>query len=341
MSSSSVKSLSACIPSILLIPHYKYYLQVLFDGSFPVFVAVTISNGVTSFIHAIASSSAIDDETSLIIALNFIYSLFFGYILGVYIMVNSSSMTYLQKFSTYIHSVAIENASFAWFSTVSLIILKRVYDGSSHNFGDAFAAWLVTVFIVILIIYVTNIGRRIYRGKNIDEKIVSNLIEFDSGSFSLAIAFGFTIIIAAAIVSNESTNYLSGVDDVTSTNDDSGDGHDVSIPYIAYVFFITGLVVGYEYYRIYREEVIEARLQANESIQDKSSSSTSNFLSHFIKKVDSMFFAWDERNITKKTLSELFAAIRGDLVTCAWYSWSILAFQVCSSIHSSIIHSRC
>lgn len=325
MSSSSAQSTwSNYLLSMLQIPHYKYYLQVLFDGSFPVFVAVSISSAVTSVIHAIADSSSTSDDTSLIIGLNFIYSLFFGYILGIYVMMNSKRWISVQKFSNYIHQVAIQNASFAWYSTVSLIILKRIYNGSSYNFGDAFAAWLVTFVVVILIIYTTNILRSIYHRNNIDDKSIANLIEFDSGSFSLAIAFGFTIIIAAAIVSNESTDYITGVDDLSPTNDDNGDSHDISVPYIAYVLFITFLVVGYEYYRIYREESLES----NQDHLHRKPSLSSNTLSRFFRKTDAIFFGWDEKNITKTTLTELFRAIRGDLVTSAWYSWSILAFQV-------------
>ena len=128
--------------SVMKTRYRRQYFKELFDGVTPVFVGATINRAVTTVIGAM-----IGNNTSDAIAINFVYSLFVAHGISYLIAVKVPSTWNLFP---YVFRLSIENAGFAWLSTLTLIILKWMYQ--DKNPGLAFVAWVVLVVLVLILI---------------------------------------------------------------------------------------------------------------------------------------------------------------------------------------------
>ena len=306
---------------LFIIKDFNSHFKTLFEGALPVFVAATISRAVTTFIDGMTG-----DNLPLIITLNFIYALVFGHILGFIIMVKVETETILH---TYLIRLAIENASFAWLQTFSLIILKRLYNNDSQHIGPVLGAWIVSVTIVLSLVYATNYLRHVIFPIT-SKKIQTHLLEFDSETFALAIAFTFTIIIASLIYSNESSNYITGIDDVQPLDNDYELDNSVDWLYLLYAMFVTVIVTIIEYYNGFPRlsPYITATHEPLLNLSDERLSSlTTTTTNTFSNRFNQIFFNWDNDNNAKHAFTHLFMTTRGYLVASAWYAYSVLSFQ--------------
>lgn len=348
----------SCLETVFFINNWKYHSSLLFCDSLPVLTAATITRASSAIVNAINYQNS--SNLSFVIGLNLAIAVIFGYVLGLIVMIKLNDSN---SFNQYLHRLSIENSSFLWQTAVTLIIIKWIYNG--ENYFVAIGSWIAVVFIVILILYFSNLIRHIWFISHITNEVQENLIEFDSETFSLSIAFGLTMIIASAIYSNASPNYLSGIDDIQPIDDDNFNARIAEWCFILYAIFITAFIFWVESYELFdwkfstqtitdeqfssNSEQPESRYSVNDDfleMPDASNTSVSadsiasslkynlnskyslkSFFSIF-KQIDSFLFKWDSNQNLKRSYSQLFQTFRAYIVACAWYAWSILSFQV-------------
>ncbi len=206
------------------------HLVGFLHGVIPVMSAATISRAVSQFLVACIGNGDISDQ----IVAYFIYSLFVAHTLGYLVALYMKGV----KNFEYYFGLATDNASFSWNSTLTLAIINWLY--TEKSLGIALAAWFCLIVLVFLVIYLSNFVQDKVIRPSKDTKFV--LRNFESESFALAISYSFTVIIAASIYKNNSTNYLSNTDDINSTMDDSKTSG-LDWLFFGYVLIITAILV--------------------------------------------------------------------------------------------------
>lgn len=170
--------------------------------------AAAIAKAGEQFLYSCIGSGDISD----LIAVYFVYSLCAAHVIGYLVALFLDKKHPLFE---YYFGLATDNAGFSWNTTLTLVIINWLYNDKS--FGVAVVAWLFLVILVVLVIYGSNYVQDQVIEPSKDTKYV--LRNFESEAFALAISYSFTVIIAATIYKNDSTEYLSNTDDVNSADD--------------------------------------------------------------------------------------------------------------------------
>lgn len=330
----------------LILRHHRSHWDNLLRGTIPIFVAACISRAVGTILSAMAGSGNI----GINIAINVIYALFIAHVIG-YIVVLYVPET--NELVDYYVDLANDNASFAWSTSLTLVILNWLYN--TENVIIAIASWFILLFLVCCVIYVASfLQSRII--KPVPE-IQQRLRNFESESFALAVAYSLTVIIAVSIYRNASTNYLSDTDDLNSTNDDGRDFSDASWLYLLYLLLITMLMVVYQRHLGFRKKRKEAKSMSISEENDNHGRNGENrdlFVSEDNDDSDlpmSMFAdedsdeeeedsnssqhalwdwlcPWDRHRNCWRTFRAFYYTSIGYLVSSGWTVWSLLTFEV-------------
>jgi hypothetical protein len=265
----------------------------LFEGSLPVFVAATIS----SFIDSLLDYSA-NQLVHTRIGLQIVYAVFSH--MMVYVV--ALGIPEARNLFSFIFAVSSDNASFAWNSAVSLIILKAMYN---KHLAYAFSAWVVSIIVITLLVQLSNSMQRKYL--KCSDAVTHLLFQFDSESFALSLSYSLTVIIAFAIYSNESTDYLSYTDDVRPILDDDPKSNvDSDNIFLGYTFVISIVLMLSQW-------IIDRRRRfRNES---------------FNRTPFSPDVLDDHRCFDSSSSLRLFETFISFSTGCAWHVWSVLTFQ--------------
>lgn len=206
----------------------KSYLLLceLFDNTLPVFVAATISRASTSIIELMSPT------LSVAIGLTFVYAFCILQVIGIIVCTSFNHKSTL--FNYYLH-VVTECTGFGWKEFVTLILLRWLF--IRKDIGAGFGAWLLICFIAFLMVYVFNAVLALYVRP--PTKIYSVLRQFNTDAVALAIAFGFTLVIASEIYPTDSSSSLAGTDDIMEDPDDIEDGQRMGWIFALYAFGIT------------------------------------------------------------------------------------------------------
>ena len=206
----------------------KSYLLLceLFDNTLPVFVAATISRASTSIIELMSPT------LSAAIGLTFVYAFCILQVIGMIVCTSFNHKSAL--FNYYLH-VVTECTGFGWKEFVTLIMLRWLF--IRKDIGAGFGAWLFICFIAFLMVYIFNAILALYVRP--PTKIYSVLRQFNTDAVALAIAFGFTLVIASEIYPTDSSSSLAGTDDIMEDPDDIEDGQRMGWMFALYAFGIT------------------------------------------------------------------------------------------------------
>lgn len=342
----------------LIIRHHRSHWSNLLRGTVPIFVAACTSRAISSILDAVTGSGEIEES----IIINVVYALFVAHLLGYLILLHVPDTN---KLVDYYIDLANDNASFAWSTTLTLVILNWLYN--SEHVMVSVIAWFALVLIVCFIIYAASYLQATYIKPS--PEIQKRLQIFESESFALAVAYSLTVIIAVTIYRNASTNYLSDTDDLNATNDDGKDFSSASWFFLLYLLLITLVMVTYQRHLGFRKKRKEAmavnETDGNEVLDEKQrlfysegdddsdaelrvslftdddgsdseteednptkSSSISykiNSISHALWQI---FFPWDTQRHCWKTFRAFYFTSIGYLVSSGWTVWSLLTFEV-------------
>lgn len=324
----------------MIIKHHKNHWKQLLHGTLPIFVAASICRAVSSVLELAIGSGDIQYQ----IIVQFIYALFISHTLGYLVALNLTST----KLEDYYLELIGDNASFAWSSALTLVILRWLY--STQSAMISFVAWFFLLVLVIIIIYVANYIQVHYLSVSDDER--ERLRDFESQSFALAIAYSFSVIIAASIYRNQSSDYLSGTDDINPNDDNMFNGKNT----LSWLFFFyTGIItIGMFLYQWFintevrkkhainvikalREEEDEEELEQvsvdeddNEvSVEFKHQIKSDNFSNpQIVNSFEVFFFSWDTDRQCIEAYKCFYYTTIGYLVSSSWHIWSVLTFAV-------------
>ena len=204
-------------------------LKELFSNTLPVFVAASISRASSSLI-ALTSN-----DLSTLIAVQFLYAFCVVQFIGILI-----ASTFDHKgvcFDYYMH-VITECTGFAWKEFVVLVMLKWLF--VIKNPGYAIGAWILIVICAFAGVYIFNCILALY--VNPPAHIYAKLRSFNTDAFALAIAFSFTLAIAAEFYPTDSSSSLAGTDDVVEEPNDALKDSNAGWGFIFYAIGITIIV---------------------------------------------------------------------------------------------------
>lgn len=342
-----------------VLKHHRNQWKILLRSTLPIFVAATISKAVSQFLEFIIGSGDIRDR----IIVELFYTIFIAHVAGYLIafFVPTSNVLF-----DYYLSLATDNASFAWSSTITLIILKYLYHDPA-TVWSALLVWILIIIVVCLIIYIVNYIQEVYFHLSTTERRV-NIRSFESECFSLAIAYALTVIVAVAIYHNESTDYLSNTDDINPTNDDNSQKNDLNWLFFVYVVIISILMFSYQAWmnrrikkkkmKMVAQVLIERTSFTGNPIQAKASGGAekSNFMLPKLRKFqdeepDCMdkievfmlnlyhrIMFWDDDKQAYIAFASFYYTTIAYTVSCGWYMWSILTVQVSSNLIYVVVY---
>jgi hypothetical protein len=325
----------------LVLKHHRNHWKHLIRSTLPIFVAATISKAVSQFLEYVVGSGDIRDR----IIVEFVYTIFVAHIAGYLVALY---VPYSNPLFDYYFTLATDNASFAWSSSITLVVLDKIY--LAESLPLAFASWFCIVLAVCAIIYLVNYIQEVFLHMSATD-LRSKIRDFESESFALALAYSFTVIIASSIYHNESTDYLSNTDDINSTTDDNASKNQLNWLFFVYVVIISVLMFSYQRYmdnrikrrkmrkvaRVLLEKELAHRPQsvvnpnhplsspAIEEEIDEHLSCVKNVLKNYLLR-------WDEDKQCHEAFKCFYYFTIGYSVSCGWYVWSILTFQVSDSV---------
>lgn len=290
--------------------HGKRHLRELFAGSCPIFVAALISRAVSALLDNIGS------RTGILSAL-FAYAVL-SHVIGFYVAINIPRDGKLQKFYS---RIALENGSFSWKTFISLVV--TTFLTSVQHVALLIPLWILIVALVTGFVILSNYLQIAFL--TLSSEISQDLQVYDGEIFSLSIAYSLTLIVAASVYVDASSNYLTQLDDDTSINGNSKDKN-LDWLFIIYVVSITFVVVVMNSYMRKRYN--------NQSHEDKSTNKDGSkaqggkgILACVVDSFKETFLFWDKSGHTINSLQYLYIATAGYMVACAWYTWSVLSFQ--------------
>ena len=238
----------------------------------------------------------------------------------------------------YNFSVATEIASFAWNSIVTLVVINWLY--STKSLLAALLTWFFLFGFIAAVISFSNFFREVYFPMTEHQK--DCILDFESGTFALALAYSLTVIIAVVIYRNTSTNYVAGTDDLNSINDDSMTAASAeNWWFFIYCALLTGVLLYSPYIDQYmhktgattgnNEEAVVSHSEHNAttSTLSKALLETSETNPSCFHSIQEYFFGWDkERNTCQRSLVALVEIGFAYMIACAWNLWSTLSLQV-------------
>ena len=301
--------------------HARKYLDELFDGSLPVFVAAAVSRAVSAILTAIVG----DGSASVEIGVTFCYALCIAHSIGyLYAYLRPSSGAYFH----YFFHLFTENAGFAWKQTISLMILLFINTGNET--GLAFIIWLTVVVAIMLFVVLSNMIQ--FHILKPSHHAIDHLLCFVSEAFALPIAYGFNVVVTSLFYVDASSSYLSSVDDKVPGNTSTHLGNF----FIIYAVVITLLLALAQYYsdhcckNFFSVKPDPTRITT--TIGDEAYNA--DMVGVQPKQSTISCAEWfNPEDSTTQTMIHLSKTTSGYIVGCAWYTWSVLAFQA-SSFHS-------
>eukprot|EP01033_Poteriospumella_lacustris_P007285 gene7285-5238_t len=211
----------------LLMRHHRGHWEEMIRGTFPVFVAASVNMVVQQILDMIVGSGGI----ALQLVVNFLYACgvahTLGYAVAYYVPASNPAAEYYS-------SLVSDNAAFAWSSFLTLVIMNWLY--SDYPAYAAVLAWVLLVGFVGAFIYFSNYLQTTMW--HTAYSVRRRLRDFESDCFALAIAYSFTVIIAASLYHDSATDYLSNTDDLDSNVPDPSDSTDDRQTYLGWVFFV-------------------------------------------------------------------------------------------------------
>lgn len=314
----------------LILKHHRNHWKHMIRSTVPLFVAGTISKAVSQLLEFIVGSGDIGVQ----ILVEFLYTVLFahtaGYLVALYIPDSNPLFEYF-------HALATDNASFAWSSSFTLLTLKYLYTMDTP--WIALGVWCGFLLFVCIIIYLVNYVQERYL-KLSSTELRTKLRDFESESFALAVAYSFTVIVAACIYHNESTDYLANTDDINSTNDDYSAKNDLNWLFFMYICILSIGLFSYQRYidnRIRKRKMKRVSKALLESEFGESISSGINKGVEEIDHIDDQFsylrdirnymLFWDEDRQAREAFKCFYYTAIGYFVACGWYIWAILTFQ--------------
>jgi len=282
---------------------------------------------------------AIDGKSlSSAIAARLLYALFVAHVVAYAVVLKIPTSHNL--FEYYIN-VATEAACFAWNSSITLIIINWLYN--TKSLAVSLITWCILFGFVMLLICFSNYVREVYLVMSAEQK--QSILGFESSAFALALAYSITVIIAASIYRNASTNYIAGTDDVNSTTDDST-GRSSDWLFFFYCILITLLLLCTPYAKQYLHSIQSSHNVNNKNDWDdslgtsdldqsvlKNLSSPGKRIFRPIRQLWKYCMQWDEEKHTvRKSTVMLIQTSFAFLIGSAWNLWSVLSFQVCIPI---------
>jgi hypothetical protein len=202
-------------------------IKEVFDNSLPVFVAAMVSRASSSLI---ALSS---ENLTVLIWVQFVYAFFIAQFVGILV---AAQMTPSYISFNYFMNLCSDCTSFAWKEFVVLIMLKWLF--VNKNIAVACGAWLLLVFCAFVGVYVFN-AILSTRCHHLGSHVYSNLRKFNTDSFSLAIAFSFTLVVASEIYPSHMSQDLAGTDDIVENPEEAVDDDSGGYYFVLYAIFIT------------------------------------------------------------------------------------------------------
>jgi hypothetical protein len=172
--------------------HSSYNWKSLLAGSFPVFVAATISAAVVAVIDVIT-----EDDTAEIV-LSFFYALGIAQMLGYWVIYNIPSTSPSFR---YYYRVATENSAFAWKEFLVLIVLNKLIYG--NGLDVAFGVYAGMLVVICVIVVVLNYVHRHYL--KAPEAVYLRVKLYESELFALGLAFTLNLLVIAGLCG---VNYL-------------------------------------------------------------------------------------------------------------------------------------
>jgi hypothetical protein len=172
------------------------------------FVAATIARAVTDILNLMDAG-----HIHISIVVFVLYSLLCAHVIGYVV---NFFVPFDHLLADYYVTIANDNASFAWSTTLTLIILSWLY--TQEHASAAIAAWLVLIVFVCAIIYGSAYVQQVWLKPR--HGVLQRLRTFESEAFALSIAYSVTVIIASSIYHNDSTNYLANTDDLNPIDDE-------------------------------------------------------------------------------------------------------------------------
>ncbi len=245
----------------------------------------------------------------------------------------------------YNFSVATEIASFAWNSIITLVVVDWLY--STKSLAVALITWFFLFGFVAVVISFSNYFREVYFPMTQHQK--ECILDFESGTFALALAYSLTVIIAVVIYRNTSTNYVAGTDDLNSINDDSTTAASAANWwFFLYSILLTGVLLYSPYINQYIHKSRGKTEDNNDDVSksDKVDSNSSNTLSKALletvetkpslfQRIKDYFFGWDkEHNTCRRSIIALVEIAFAYMIACAWNLWSTFSLQVLLRNHS-------
>ena len=238
----------------------------------------------------------------------------------------------------YNFSVASEIASFAWSSIITLVVVNWLY--STKSIVAALLSWFFIFGFIAIVISLSNYFREVYFPMTEHQK--DCILGFESETFSLALAYSLSIMIAVIFYKNASTNYVAGTDDLNSINDDS-----VTVAsaenwwFFLYSIFLTGVLLYSPYINQYfrncrdTKEDNDDALNSDNVVDPNAMNTFSTALldtetkPSLFHRVKEYFFGWDkERNTCQRSLLALVEIGFAYMIASAWNLWATLSLQV-------------
>jgi hypothetical protein len=260
----------------LFLRHHRGHWEEMIRGTFPIFVAATINTVVQQILDLIVGAGGI----YLQLVVNFVYACFVAHVLG-YLVAYFVPADHLA--SDYYSSLASDNAAFAWSSFLTLVIMNWVY--SDYPIYDTVIAWICLVIFVIIFLYGANyLQAKLWKSQL---ALRRRLRDFESDCFALAVAYSFTVIIAASVYHDSATDYLSNTDDMdekilrNDENDPTHAGGNYSWIFFVYTACATLALFAYQWQLDKYIRFKTAQRQSQLLLQERVvSSSFANAFSH-------------------------------------------------------------
>lgn len=333
----------------LVLQHHKGHWIKLFRGTVPVFVAVTLNRVVGQALDLMVGSS----NLAVILAVHFLYALIIAHALGYVVVL------YLPKehpLFNYMYSLAADNSSFAWNNTITVVILKWLYD--TENVHIALIAWAVMVVLVVLVICLVSYLQEASIAMSAEQR--ASIRDFESDSFALAIAYSLTIIFASSL-------FFPHDSDDDALTDDAISPDLYSWYFLIYLLVMTMLIASYQAYLHYQhvlrrrrhhrdnhrdaaydhllpsehdlrllpddeedddeeeeEEEVEVALSTLEMTYGEPTDMDQQAAP---KGCCAWLFSWDPSGQCVQSLYCLYYTCLGYLVACGWHVWAVLTFQ--------------
>eukprot|EP01035_Chromulina_nebulosa_P032546 gene32546-43480_t len=328
MSSSLISALTFCIFDNEFARIRRAKRDEILNGALPVLVGSICIRVVDAFIAG--------DILASEIAMRLVFALFGAHVLTYIVVLKTSPDS--PNFE-YNFSVATEIASFAWNSIITLVVINWLY--STKSLTAALLTWFFLFGFIAAVISFSNYFREVYFPMTEQQKDL--ILDFESGTFALAMAYSLTVIIAVVIYRNASTDYVAGTDDLNSINDDAATAASAANWwFFLYCALLTGMLLYSPYIDQYihntgakKEGNNEDSVSHSEQVDPNNASSTlSKALLETENKpscfhsVREYFLGWDkERNTCQRSLVALVEIGFAYMIACAWNLWSALSFQ--------------